>query len=314
MIRTRKFCGTLNNFSNEECTSLETIECDNLIYQKEVGEEGTPHLQFSIRFKWPRTEMSVRKMIPRAHIEVVKHWNASVNYCMKEDTRMVGTDPYIKNPDEIYENPGQRTDLIALKAALVSPRWKEELMENHLASVLHYSKGIQLLRAWCLPSQKETYISMAVYVVWGKTGCGKSRWTHENFPGHYTFRSSSLNEWWDGYQGETAICFDDFNDTWFPIERWLALTDGYQVDLPYKGGFLSKNYRTVIFTSNKDPKRWYPKAIPAHREAMFRRITFSTEVTGNTIGNLLLLKPPSDRVQPETLNQSEDAPQPLSRE
>jgi len=36
---------TLNNYTEEECNLIQTIPCQWLIYGKEVGEQGTPHLQ-----------------------------------------------------------------------------------------------------------------------------------------------------------------------------------------------------------------------------------------------------------------------------
>lgn len=56
-----------------------------LIIGKEVGENGTPHLQgFAIMHK-KTTLVGMKKIFPRAHLEVAKFGNkTNKNYCAKD--------------------------------------------------------------------------------------------------------------------------------------------------------------------------------------------------------------------------------------
>lgn len=48
--RARLWTGVLNNYTDEELTSLTQLDCLELVIDKEVGEEGTPHLHIYCRF------------------------------------------------------------------------------------------------------------------------------------------------------------------------------------------------------------------------------------------------------------------------
>lgn len=56
----------------------------------EKGAEGTLHIQAFIRFTNKRSSKALKKMFPRAHIEVAKHSFESWQYCSKLDTRVEG--------------------------------------------------------------------------------------------------------------------------------------------------------------------------------------------------------------------------------
>lgn len=84
--KARNYCFTLNNYTPEEVKTL--CEGDyKYVFQEETGESGTPHLQGILMFKNAVSFKSIKKLIPRGHIEKCKNKNASIRYCSKEDTR-----------------------------------------------------------------------------------------------------------------------------------------------------------------------------------------------------------------------------------
>lgn len=94
-LRSRGWFLTINNFSPEDEANIINIEADKYIYQEEVGNSGTPHLQVFLYFKNPVDNTTIHRWFPKAHIEVAKNNKESIKYCSKEDTRIRG--PYVKN-------------------------------------------------------------------------------------------------------------------------------------------------------------------------------------------------------------------------
>lgn len=85
--KSRNWCFTLNNYTEEEIKNLEKLEC-KYIFQEEKGENGTPHLQGLLMFSNAVYFNSVKKMLPRAHIERCKNKVSSIKYCTKPETRV----------------------------------------------------------------------------------------------------------------------------------------------------------------------------------------------------------------------------------
>lgn len=73
-----------------EITGWEQIKQNHFVKeahgQIEVGEEGTPHIQGYIRTESVRFSQ-IKRLFPRAHIEVAKNAIAAKQYCQKADTR-----------------------------------------------------------------------------------------------------------------------------------------------------------------------------------------------------------------------------------
>lgn len=84
-IRSRGWCFTLNNYEQNDIDTLTLhFEGCEYIIGKEVGENGTPHLQGYVWFKSARSFKAMKKMIPNAHLEKAKgHKKSNYNYCSK---------------------------------------------------------------------------------------------------------------------------------------------------------------------------------------------------------------------------------------
>lgn len=82
--RNRSWCFTLNNYNDDDEESIQNIECKYLIYGREVGEKGTPHLQGTIQFNHAKTFSAVKKNLTKAHLEPCIDLLASIKYCKKD--------------------------------------------------------------------------------------------------------------------------------------------------------------------------------------------------------------------------------------
>jgi len=92
---------TLNNFTILEYEKIISLEAQLkiLIFQSEIGNNGTPHLQGMAQISAARTLSSWKKLFGsnKIHIEQCRNIIASKKYCQKEDTwdskiRFVKTD------------------------------------------------------------------------------------------------------------------------------------------------------------------------------------------------------------------------------
>lgn len=82
------WCFTWNNFNDVE--KLETIfkhECDWFVFQEERGENGTLHLQGTIKLKKKQRLTDLKKWNNSIHWESTKCVSKSIAYCSKEATR-----------------------------------------------------------------------------------------------------------------------------------------------------------------------------------------------------------------------------------
>lgn len=84
--RVRCWAFTLNNYSMEEVDGILKSGVD-YVMQEEVGKKGTPHIQGVLRWKNAIRFGTVKKFLPKAHIEPCKNWVASIQYCSKIESR-----------------------------------------------------------------------------------------------------------------------------------------------------------------------------------------------------------------------------------
>lgn len=71
--------------------------------------------------------------------------------------------------------------------------------------------------------------------------------------------SGSGGIWFDGYDGQSRVIFDDFNGatSHIRLDYLLQLLDKYPMSVPIKGGFVKWRPTTIIITTNLHPSEWY---------------------------------------------------------
>lgn len=108
----RKYVFTLNNYSRDDidgiCWALKEAK---YLFQEEMGESGTPHLQGYIEFENPRSWKATKKINNKWHLEICTNSEAAKKYCTKEESRFgdiytnikEDTIFYTKKFEELYE-------------------------------------------------------------------------------------------------------------------------------------------------------------------------------------------------------------------
>ncbi|CAG8720972.1 26023_t:CDS:1 [Racocetra persica] len=96
-----------------------------------------------------------------------------------------------------------------------------------------------------------------VEVHYGDKNCGKSSYT-ELYSDDIAYRLDDIG-YFDGYDGQEILIFDEFNGNQVALDVFLKITSGQQRQLNVKGKKVINKVRHVIVTSNKHPKEWYKK-------------------------------------------------------
>lgn len=101
-------------------------------------------------------------------------------------------------------------------------------------------------------------------------GTGKSRRAWEE-AGLEAYSKDPRSKFWDGYQGEKNVIVDEFRGG-IDISHILRWTDRYPVRVEIKGASRPLEAERLWFTSNVDPRMWYPELDQATIDALIRRI------------------------------------------
>lgn len=105
----KRWCFTLNNYTDEELVEMVAIlevSCIRGIIGKEIGEEGTPHLQGYVVFEFVKRPMSIFKN-KRIHWEKCKGSDKeNIRYCSKDNnfvTHNIRVPKTIKTIQKLYD-------------------------------------------------------------------------------------------------------------------------------------------------------------------------------------------------------------------
>lgn len=226
----------------------------------------TPSGGPSLPYQTPSTVFIAYKTARRGSHEDAK------KYCSKEESRVDG--PYEFGSDQDLSKSKKRK-IDEIKDLIKSGASDLDIADEYFGLWLRYHKAFATYRM--LVSQPRDF-KTEVRVYWGKAGVGKSRRaSYEAGPRAYR---KPRGEWWDRYDGESNVIFDDFYG-WIKLDELLRICDMYSHQVPVKGGFINFRPRLIIFTSNVEPLRWYSEDILQGelREAFLRRFDVIEEMT-----------------------------------
>lgn len=263
----RNWCFTLNNYEeNGEKRVLQGgAEDENVCYMvigKEIGESGTPHLQGYVQFTKRIALGTVKRLVgTRAHCEVSRGTpKQAADYCKKDgDYQEIGG---------IRGGQGTRSDLAEVYQACRQGQTFSQIGETYPSAALRYGSGIQRIRQLSRPTRE---FAPTIWCFWGKTGSGKTRRVWEFSNGNALWVHPG-ERWFDGYDGQPAVLFDDFDGSWFKLSFLLRLLDRYPMPVAIKGGHTWWTPKTIYITSNIKPQEWYTQANDNHQAALMRRL------------------------------------------
>ena len=154
------------------------------------------------------------------------------------------------------EKQGKRSDLDVIRDEITSKRIKTttDLENFHGLTMQGLSFGDRLLRN----VRPERDGIPDVYWFHGRTGVGKSRYVHEFSErleltrGYRTWIAFDCKlKWFDGYNGQEIVIFDDFRGGDCSFNTLLRITDRYITRVEIKGSTTWWNPKIILFTSSK---------------------------------------------------------------
>jgi len=281
--RVRNFVFTMNNYANTEL--VDSIDCKYIVYGKEVGESGTPHLQGFVCFKSQKTLSAVIKLMPGCHIEVARTVAEAIEYCKKEgDFTERGVPPMDQKTKGEVGGEAMKRKWEDIWEKAKTNRIEEIDAEERIR---HYRTLRAIQKDYGARAADLEVESGYKGILWlyGLPGCGKSRWVRETYAREEVY-DKTLNKWWDGYSGEKIVLLDDFGKAHGVLgehlKRW---GDRYSFPAEIKGGKIDIRPERIIVTSNYTPDQIWEE--PMILAAIMRRteMKFTFEIEKALIGD-----------------------------
>jgi len=250
----KHWCFTLNNPAPDEVKP--GPEYDYMVIGKEVGAEGTHHLQGYIALKSKARMTALKKWLPRAHFEVCKGTpEQNRAYCIKDGDY---------HEDGVLPAPAQKAGGDKRKAQyqeayeLAKQGRRDEIDPEFLIRYDGALRRIEEEHRVCPETLDDQFT--AVWI-WGGPGVGKSRKARDDYGSSLYVKN--CNKWFDGYKDEDHVLIEDVDpDTVaHSANKYKLWFDRYPIPVEVKGGSKMIRPKLFIVTSNyeieecfKDPR------------------------------------------------------------
>jgi len=289
MSRSTNYCFTLNNYHEKPAlvAQLDSLDCKYMKYGREIGEEGTPHLQGLIIFNSKKSLKQAITALEGCHVEIMKSLTGSIAYCSKDgDVVERGIAPMSQSEKGIK---GEEYYANLLKLAR-----ENRIQECPPSAQLTYGRALRYERDEVMKKRKLPDTEMKMLWYHGGPGTGKSRKARQENPNLY---DKNCNKWWCGYTGEDVVLIDDFDKRHdvlvHHLKRW---GDRYPFLAEHKGGATVIRPSLIIVTSNYHPSEIWTEN--SDLEPILRRfecVNFNSETVCTTrmYGNQSMLHDPN---------------------
>lgn len=321
--QTPRWCFTYNNpviaGVDFEKFLLGKKEIKGFVFQKEVGEQGTPHFQGYFELEKKKTTGGVHILL-HPHRMKLLYANGTkaqnVKYCTKAEGRTEG--PWISGVCKETAGQGKRNDIDEF-AMLVKKNGgiDEEVEDTFHGHAMRFRKHAEQMvtadrlrkkKAEELAYWKEQYRreqagesfqgqqQRELVLLFGPTAVGKTTHVKKEVAGRFDempFEKEGNTKWFDGYNGENHILFDEMRKEAFGgrLEGFNAMTNKGVTQVEVKGGTVVLECDYMWFTSNWHPTDvWGVKPENAAYRAFVRR--FAEVHWWNDAKNKMVLKNP----------------------
>lgn len=234
------------------CGQLETPEDDD--DEDDSNGYGYPHYQVFVSFGNGRTMGGIKDIFEctAIHCEQVHQDNGASAYCLKDDTSHGFRFEY-----GVRRNvaKGERNDVYDMYDTLNKTESMRATVLAHPAEAIKFIRGLQTVASIItVPTERPSPT-----IIWfmGPTGSGKSYSARKLIAEkgwRVYYRNPEMGHWWDNYDGEDTIFFDDFNDEdrkkdVLSVDPFLRLLSETPYTSEIKGGTVHIKAHRFIFTT-----------------------------------------------------------------
>jgi len=264
MAKFLNVCFTFNN-PGPDPIPFDVEKMVYLVYQREVGAEGTEHYQGYCELKKQMRLPAIKTLLGSNTIHIERRRGTAKqasDYCKKADTRKAQTE-FTEFGEMKTTNQGARADLEGFKDAVMAQgpdrKRKRDLLDDHLSTLAHHPKFYNMLTLMNRPKSHD-HVEVILHI--GEPNLGKTRWVMDAYKESDDFYVAPLSNntlWFDEYDLHETVLLDDFSGSasHMPLVTLLRLIDRYPVMVPTKGGHTWWKPKTIFLTTNILPKDWY---------------------------------------------------------
>ncbi len=219
---------------------------------------GREHWHIYLEFSEKVTAKKVKDLLKdrTAHVEMRKgSQQDAIAYCKKGDDWLEWGEP--------KENQqGRRTDLEDVKKMIDEGADMIDVAEKHFGDFVRYHRGFMIYADLkSRKKQKECEASKPEVIVYlGPAGSGKSHhcWNDEQYrKSGYKYLVQAENKvYFDGYDGEQCIWFDEFRGSVLPFGVFLQVTDKWGCRVEIKGSSVKIFARKILISTVEWPRTW----------------------------------------------------------
>lgn len=266
MSRYRAFVFTHNNYTEENILHYRAMDCKYMVAGKEVGKNGTPHLQGYVEYSSACTLSAAIKRLKPAHVEIrMATAEKADQYCRKgeqsheewEEQGIHGPN-YGKNVDIAVETgslgPGQgkRTELDDCVESVMRGDSLTEIAQAHPKVFMKYHRGIEALHLQRMEPRTD---KPTIEWRWGLAGRGKTYHVMQKHGAENIYIKDGT-KWWNDYAQQEVILIDDFDGAW-PFRDFLRVLDRYAYQGQFKGGYVHINSAFIYITCEYPPNHFW---------------------------------------------------------
>lgn len=240
-----------------------------LVYQLEVGDNGTPHHQGYVAFITKKRLKALKTFAPRTSWRIRRGTHEQArHYCIKpiegclckhciaaKDQRQEG--PYEQGDPP--KGQGHRSDLDTMVEDVKAGLSPWQLAEKYSGSYARYYKNLAHIAELYAKARSSP---TKLVILWGPPETGKTvkaaQLAEDLAAGsvYWLPQPQDKTVWWDGYTGQKTVIIDEFAG-WISPQAFSRIIDWSPLTLPKKGGFVNFVASQVIVTSNQDPQTWW---------------------------------------------------------
>lgn len=245
LVKSRGYVFTLNNYTENDLVEVQALAetARYLIFGREVGESGTPHLQGFVYYSNARSWRSVKKYLKRAHIKNARGSpQQNIDYCSKQG-----------NVQEFGDRPkmGDRTDIEECKIVVQQTSSMKAVVE-----VARSLQGVKMAEMWLKYKEEPRNWKPEVRWYYGPTGAGKTKAARE-WLGENIYTTLDTGKWWEGYDGHENVLIDDFRKDFCKFHELLKLLDRYEYRVEVKGSSRQLRAKKIAITAPYKPSVVY---------------------------------------------------------